>query len=102
MYLYHGHEPSRASFQTMRGNYLQCNYMYVLVEIMRCKESWFLLPVFNSAVLFALIYSYETPLINGQKERIWLKLASLRRLEGLASQPLKAHYCSNKRIDPLV
>lgn len=69
---------------------------------MRCNESWFLLPVFNSALLFALIYCYGSPMINGQKERIWPKLASLRRPEGLASQPLKAHYCINKRIDPVV
>lgn len=69
---------------------------------MRCNESRFLLRIFNSAILLPLLYCYGRPMINGQTERGWLKLASLGRPEGLASQPLEAHYYSNKRIDPLV
>lgn len=41
-------------------------------------------------------------MINGQIERGWLKLASMGRLGGLFSQPLEAHYYSNKRIDPFI
>jgi len=69
---------------------------------MRFNESHFLLPMFNSAVLLPLIYCYGRPMINGQAERECLKLASLGRPGGLASQPSEAHYYSNKRIDPLV
>lgn len=59
---------------------------------MRCNESRFLLRIFNSAVLLPLIYCCRRPMINGQTERGRLKLASLGMLEGLASQPLEAHY----------
>lgn len=41
-------------------------------------------------------------MINGQIGSGWLKLASMRRPGGLSSQPLEAHYYSNKRIDPFI
>lgn len=65
---------------------------------------WFssLLPFFGSTILLPLICCRGRPVINRQIGSGWLKPFSLGRLGGLASQPLEAHYYSNKRIDPFI